>query len=263
MSVLKKYTCTIVCPLYTSNLDEQYIAAINNNIKVLSDFKFVFLIGEDFNQKFISKYFKGDYEIVVIDFHYFKSIDSYNQLLTSKYFWSLFDSDYILICQHDTYVFKDELNYWCNQGYAYIGAPVFRGFTKARLGANPLSMQNGGFSLRSVKKALDTLYSLSCRRSIIKALFKSLFKGNLRMVNYILKHSVGKLKMNEDYFWCTLAPFLNEDFNLCGYEQSMKFSFEVNPERLFKENGSKLPFGCHAWDRYSKEFWKEHINLLD
>ena len=37
------------------------------------------------------------------------------------------------------------------------------------------------------------------------------------------------------------------------------FAFEVNPRRLYKETGNKLPFGCHGFTRFDWDFWKEFI----
>jgi len=46
---------------------------------------------------------------------------------------------------------------------------------------------------------------------------------------------------------------------LAPFEEAKRFSFEVNPRRLFRECGNVLPFGCHKWMLYDLQFWKSHI----
>src|SRR5947209_4446890 len=59
---------------------------------------------------------------------YFKSISGYNRLLMYRQFYkSCIDSEYILIYQLDSYVFRDELEAWCRRGFDYLGAPWFQG----------------------------------------------------------------------------------------------------------------------------------------
>jgi hypothetical protein len=39
-----------------------------------------------------------------------------------------------------------------------------------------------------------------------------------------------------------------------------KFSMEVKAPILFEKNSNRLPFGCHAWEKYETVFWRNHIN---
>ena len=49
-----------------------------------------------------------------------------NLMLSPFFYESFLDFKYVLIHQLDVFIFKDELNYWCNQNYDYIGAPWFK-----------------------------------------------------------------------------------------------------------------------------------------
>lgn len=92
-------------------------------------------------------------QIHYIFFHenYFKSIDGYNKLMLSPSFYKAFSNyEYILIYQLDAWVFKDELQHWCNQKYDYIGAPIYQNNKLIGIG-------NGGFSLRKVDYCLKVL----------------------------------------------------------------------------------------------------------
>lgn len=51
----------------------------------------------------------------------------YNRLMLSEDLYSAFSNyEYILICQSDAYIFRDELKEWCEAGYDYVGAPWLR-----------------------------------------------------------------------------------------------------------------------------------------
>lgn len=62
----------------------------------------------------------------ILYFHpeYFGNTSAYNRLMFSPAFYRRFaDFEYILIYQLDSFVFKDQLSYWCGLSYDYIGAP--------------------------------------------------------------------------------------------------------------------------------------------
>jgi len=41
--------------------------------------------------------------------------------------------------------------------------------------------------------------------------------------------------------------------------EALGFAFENVPEELYKLNNDQLPFGCHAYEKYSPEFWAKFI----
>lgn len=42
-------------------------------------------------------------------------------------------------------------------------------------------------------------------------------------------------------------------------KEALEFAFERFPSEMYKITG-KLPFGCHAWEKYEYEsFWKKFI----
>lgn len=51
-------------------------------------------------------------------------IAGYNQMMLSREFYQLFnDTEYLLICHTDAWIFRDELEDWCKKGYDCIAAP--------------------------------------------------------------------------------------------------------------------------------------------
>src|SRR5687767_8481944 len=76
-----------------------------------------------------------DFEVVTIDPKWQSSVAQYNRLKISRFFYRIFDSyDYLLTYELDAFVFKDELNHWCQQGYDYMGAPWWENYTTSNPG---------------------------------------------------------------------------------------------------------------------------------
>ena len=55
-------------------------------------------------------------------------------------------------------------------------------------------------------------------------------------------------------------PFLF--FELLAPSQAVKFNFELCPVDLFEYCQNELPFGCHAWNRYDRDFSIPPTNLF-
>ena len=209
-----------------------------------------------------------------IDPRWLATYKAFNRLKISPLlYWKFRRYDYILFYELDAFVFRDELDRWCEAAYDYIGAPWFQGFDKYSYDSPFLGVGNGGFSLRRISTALRVLRSFSYIRKP-RGLFHGkiseqqahmlrfddplAFVRNLVVGNntfYFLNDFSG----NEDIFWGLMAPRNFSWFKVAPVDEAKKFSFETNPRKLFELNGNQLPFGCHAWQRYDREFWGPHI----
>ncbi|KAA9332268.1 hypothetical protein F0P96_12370 [Hymenobacter busanensis] len=212
----------------------------------------------------------NSFSIVSIDKKWQKSLMAYNKLKMSKYFYNLFsDYEFLLTYELDAFVFEDNLDYWCNQGYDYIGAPWFDGYDNPDPSNRLIGVGNSGFSLRrisSVKNVLKNVYYknpydyLSGRKDAIKADIKLLA---YKMVGFFGEnYSLQNSGLLEDVFFGTIACKGAESFVKAPVEEAIKFSFEVNPREMLKINNGVLPMGCHAWWRYDLDFWKPYIEAF-
>lgn len=218
----------------------------------------------------------GDFifEVVYFDKAYFKSIDGYNRLLCSPVFYKEFISfQFALIYQLDAWVFKDELLYWCDLDYDFIGAPWFASPPQEDFLSQFRGIGNGGFSLRKISphlKALKSFYYLipvnrlvsdffngKIGRSGLKMLYKNLICHN--STHYAVRPA-GDL-MNEDVFWGLVLKRNFKWFKAPDVITASKFALEFNSGKLYELNGDHLPFGCHAWRVYEPEFWETHIQI--
>ncbi len=205
-------------------------------------------------------------------------------LLTEEFYRAFAEHEYILIYQLDCLVFASNLEEWCRKGWDYVGAPWLKNLDDPTQGFSGVG--NGGLSLRRVTSALAVLTSKQLledpkergrktgRRS--KLLYEHLdFAPQLKRKIVAAKtflHRCGyhnnvswhvrqlaETKSHEDLFWAFDASKVMANFCIPVPEEALKFSFEVAPRYCFKLNSGQLPFGCHAWSKYDREFWEPFL----
>lgn len=204
----------------------------------------------------------------------------------------------MLIYQLDAYLFKDELSYWCDQNYSYVGAPFlhrtllsfFLTSLNKRFREIGLSFQilfspkfqwagvgNGGLSLRNIADCLSVLgskkinfYSLFKLSSVLikrrrLSIFRVLF---LYLQAKITRQSVGDrlrkaFKGPEDYYWALYGKILSANFTLPSAKTANSFSIDEGEleERLARNEG-RIPFGGHACLRGSKKICLERFDFI-
>jgi hypothetical protein len=251
----------VIIPFYKEQLDQFEEISVQQCFKILSNFKIIAIKPQSLS---LDKYhFKFD-EVVSFEDHYFSSVPGYNELMLSPVFYKKFlDHSFILIYQPDAFVFRDDLLYWCNSGFDYIGAPWLTTYPypdfikkiKNRVinyfhykwnvktpGTDlPSKHQfenrvgNGGFSLRNTKKFYD------------------ICSEENDLISYY--NSRPEFQFGEDVFWSLEANRSRKRMNIPNYKTAVHFSIEISREHAFQITNGKLPFGCHAWDR-NLDFWK-------
>tara|TARA_B110001452_G_C15163423_1_gene404589 strand:- start:75 stop:878 length:804 start_codon:yes stop_codon:yes gene_type:complete len=264
---------TVIIPVYKENLGKKELLSFRQCIKILKnhDIHVICPLGLDLPSEILK-----EKNVLVKRFNsnFFKNIDGYNKLLLSKEFYLSFKNyRFMLIYQLDAYVFKDELEYWCNKDYDYIGAPWAY---KNDSGKIELRTGNGGFSLRKISshlKIFDKYKIIDSRKGIINdfwnqgklAFIMKMYSWIPRLVGLKnnSKYFIKNFEKNEDYFWALYAPQINKKFKVAPPSEALKFGFELNPRYLYELNNKTLPFGCHAWEKYDSKFWHNHINIKD
>lgn len=268
----------VIIPVYKDKIDEFEKKSLLQCRRTLLQYQFAFIAPTSLSLAEYNLQEKIDI-VKRFDPSFFTSVQSYNILLTSQKFYSTFkDYDFILIYQLDAYVFKDELSFWINKGYDFIGAPWFSDFAKATDKSVIIGVGNGGFSLRNNHKAICIIKRLR----YLKLLDRYIFMYGL--YNYLTERKNNQLSKiirfyfsinnnpayltellinrdaNEDGYWSIWVASTFSDYVVAPFEEAMKFSFEVNPSLLFKLNNQVLPFGCHGWRKYEyNSFWKKYI----
>lgn len=179
---------------------------------------------------------------------FFDSIESYSRLLLREDFYLRFARyEFMLLLQPDAIMLNDDLDFWMNRPYDYIGAPWpdpmeltvrrdrFKDGLVRRVRA---TVGNGGFSLRRISKCMALIREFP----EMNALFSS--NGT-----------------NEDGFFSLLGS-LSADFLIPNEVTASRFSMELKPEFYFAVNGGKYPMGVHAWGIVQPAFWAPCIPPL-
>lgn len=219
----------IIIPLYKEILSCNETIALKQCRKILQSYERFFIIPEDLEIKCVE-----DEHIIATDRIHLSSRKNYSDYVLSLEFYELFfDFEYILIYQLDAFVFEDKLEYFCNLEYDYIGAEWLYGLECHSHNQNLWYFGNGGFSLRRVNA------------------FTKWISENKEMVDY------ARMLLPEDL---AISIYGRDYLKIASRNVAMEFSYDMHPEECFRMQGERLPFGCHAWDRFDTLFWKRVID---
>lgn len=237
------------------------------------------------------------FEFIAIDDKWLSSVANYNQMMLSPWFYKIFRAwEYMLVFQLDAWIIKGNLNEWLSHEFTFIGAPLCR-ITGDNFDSAILSIGNGGLSLRRVQHMLKILTSLKYRLfpvysshdandiaslryehsahpllaqsnandPAIKDSFlrtsKLRFKNTFRhfgFFNNLLYFS--KYGFHEDIIFGHLAPKVYEWIKIPNYQQAVGFSLDAYPKELVRAFPGIKPFGCHAWEKWGREFYLTHFS---
>ncbi len=273
---MKRLSCCVVVPIYRTDLSADEATSLFTIRKIFPAEKICYVSPRTLH---LSKLIQDGESVERFGEHFFTGIAGYNQLLTSSLFYERFAAyTHILICQLDCLVFWDELDTWCQKGFDYIAAPWFRKFLDDP-SEGLWRVGNGGFSLRNVQSHLRVLKQRILKKYIYPmhgsspweptepseevGLYQRLTPWYRRANPFAkwttIEEELLRYPRNEDLFWSLEAPKFDPAFRVASAEEALPFAFEMSPRWCFQKNGSRLPFGCHAWARYDREFWMEHF----
>lgn len=208
-----------------------------------------------------------DIEADFVPAHWLKDYRGFNRLKIEPFLYRRYAKfDFVLFYELDAFVFRDDLLEWCTQRWDYVGAPWFEGDQDAAPDAAPAGAGNGGFSLRRTAAMLRVLRSWGHVIPADRVFAEwrragSLSPGSLWLLlrRLIWRNNffapLNDFAGNEDHFWAVYAARRFPWLRVAPYEAAKTFSFEVNAPRLYRENGNRLPFGCHKWMGLTPDFW--------
>ena len=264
---MNKKKVVVVIPVYKKKLTAFEKISLKQCIKILGEFDITFVAPDSLELSELKHIWKTatskTFRSVHFSEQFFIDVGAYSRLMLSKHFYQQFFAfEYLLIYQLDAFVFKNELEYWCSQGYDYIGAPWMTHHNKGIAGVG-----NGGFSLRNIKKHLRVLSSFSYIKKPAD-LIAEFFQQNSPSVISLLKnlsfrnnfhHWFNDFQRNEDVFWGYYASNNFDWFRVPSINEAAKFALELAPKITYEQHGQQLPFGVHAWWTYDLQFWKPFI----
>ena len=265
----EKRLVTVVIPIYTLGLDEIELLALRQCFKVLAHHDIAIVKPKSLDLSPLAGLIGDEphYRVEEFEDSYFAGREGYNRLMLSNDLYRRFlDSRYIFIHQTDVYVFRDELDDWCQREYDYIGAPWLpaigdvsgwnlpqRALYQLRrvLGKNKSSCHainlkyrvgNGGCSLRHTRHMLEAAQKLAHEFNEINSLPYSPEK---------FEDVVWSVRVNE------LCPGA---LKIAPWQEAVHFSIESHPTMAMRLTGGKLPMATHAFARRrNRSYWKQHI----
>jgi hypothetical protein len=266
-----KKLVAIVMPLYKMGMTSEEEISFKHLVHFLSKYDIYLVMPDSLQVDWTG------FDVRRFGDQFFTSTSSYSNLLLTREFYETFSAyRYILIYQLDSLVFSDQLRGWCEAGYDYIGAPWFKSKTAPSKGFSRVG--NGGFSLRKVESflkvldsqrhlgepvpywrdafltPLDDIQSLPIPQRYLKKtrVFRDVRRG--------VKWYMSNYTLNEDHFWSDRAKLFYPGFKIAPVDVALRFSFERFPRYCFEQNNHRLPFGCHAWAKWDREFWEPYLS---
>jgi glycosyltransferase involved in cell wall biosynthesis len=237
----------ILIPIYREKPDLLERFSLDYSIKAIKKYPICFIGPKCLDPK----YYLDRYEnsmFLAFENIYFSNIKNYNRLLMSRNFYQQFNNyDFLMILQTDAIILRDEIDFWCNQPFDYVGAPwpdhyELQIYINAGRFSNEyakhlkLKVGNGGLSIRRISKCIALLDEFSEVSDI--------FSQN---------------GYNEDLFFSAMA-MLSNNFVMPNEITASRFSVELEPFYYYRVNGKNIPMGGHAWWKYEPAFWLQYIH---
>ena len=262
--------CAIIIPVYKELTSQDELFSFRRSLLVFHNRDIFIVIPHHLTD--YAKTLKVTHpQLIVTAFEssYFRSVKQYNRLLTSLDFYTRFDDySHLCICQLDVLSLHDNLDYWMDQNWDYIGAPIFQGYNNASSYEFKTTL-NGGFSLRNVSSCIKVLRSIRYRYSSLSNLFQMernfflklvrIFRDGL-LFNY--NTPFFRTMLNEDLFWTFNTPRTNDWFKIPPPDTAQYFAFDNHPDWLFQRNGKTIPTAVHAWKRFAPGFTETLLEHL-
>ena len=253
---------SVAVPVYRPILDAHEAISLESVFRVLGAHHLVMVKPAGLDTTAIEARFPFK-AVEPFDSGYFTSIQGYNRLLLSTGFYERFlGSAYLLVCQLDVFVFRDDLAAWVARGYDYVGAPWISSSPASLLlhrvtmalgklwpgGPERISpyelrnrVGNGGFSLRRV----ETHHRLSLELK--------------EAIDHYLRHA-GTHHFHEDVFWSIEPARRGRPHRTPTAEEALAFAWDVNPARLYALAGGRLPMAAHGWFKGRHlQFWAPRV----
>jgi hypothetical protein len=252
----------ILVPIYRSFLDPEETVSLESTFRVLGAHHLVMVKPAGLDTSAIEARFPFK-AVETFEPASFASVQGYNRLLLSAAFYERFlGSDFMLICQLDVFVFRDELASWMARGYDYVGAPWISG-TAVGLWIHRVAMALG--KLRGA--GADRVYPYEMRNRVGNGGFSLRKVETHHRLSLVMKDAIdhylanaGTHHFHEDVFWSMEPAKRGHAHRTPAAEEALAFAWDINPERLFALAGGRLPLAAHGWYRRRHlAFWAGHV----
>jgi len=204
--------------------------------------------------------------------HWMASYKAYNRMMVSPLvFNALPGYTHMIVHEPDAIVIRDEIDYWCNQPFDYIGAPALEGWGQADADEPVTRFGNFGFSFHRLSTSRRIINSSLRWQPFYTAVVENLIRGlggdKARLRQGLIRlGSAGRLrgayKLFDGYcdgFWSFIVPTVDKTFRIPTADVAIQFAWDAVPSRYMELCGGRLPFGIHAWFKWDFAFLTPHL----
>lgn len=239
----------VLIPVYKPILSHWEKASLAQTVRILGRYPLVLLHPEGMDVSVLLREYPALRPLAVSDewLGTRNGIAGYNRMMLSGAFYNLFtNSEYVLICHTDAWIFRDELAEWCARGYDCVAAP----WVRRPVYDLPLVKEWMNFrlrqSLRSGKPTRQILYGRIGNGGLSLRRVASFRAACDRYQTQIERFTANPHHLfNEDVFWATVPA----EFRYPSWREALGFAIDTNPAYCLRLRGEALPFGCHSWSK--------------
>lgn len=117
-----KELVTVIVPILEPQINPTEEKLLHHALEILADYPIIFVAGEGADLSVVREHAEN-IDVVHFPKRFFESRQHLGQLLLMPDFYDRFNwCDFLLIHELNSWVIKDELHYWCKQGYDYLKA---------------------------------------------------------------------------------------------------------------------------------------------
>ncbi len=228
-SSIKNKQCVIAIPVYKTYLNDYEIASMIQLLNTVGNEYDICLVCPDgLYINYYNNICNYTFNYLKCNSEYFKSTYTYSKLLENYNFYEAFSQyEYMMIYQNDGWIFYNNIEYFTQLNYDYIGSP----WSEIEFGPLSESVGNGGVSFRKISKFIDI-----CR-------------------NITLKDVRNKYAKWEDLFFCKYIAQKDKTFKIAPVSIAVQFSLDYNVQKWIKKYNAN-PMCAHAFNKHINE-WKQ------
>ncbi len=228
--------CAIAIPCYKKNLTNNEKIALEQCLSVLGNYDIYFVCPEGIQADFLSetigvKYYPPDWFLDRMAYSDF--------MLTSDFYESFIDYEYVLIYQLDAFVFNDKLEHFCDLGYDYMGASWTPGLvTVSEEGSNVIHVGNGGFSLRRTRVFAD--WTKVHAQDIIRVKETTNLRNEDAIISYLHGISIAPMDVADEFAIEDIRTKVDIDTDKIFGSHNIYFYDFSKAKEIYREYGYSL-----------------------
>jgi hypothetical protein len=262
---LEKKLVTVVVPTHLPEPTALGKISLLQTLEVLGKHVITFVVPVGLDTHWYESFCRGKAEIRFERFEWQGHREFSRMMLSPAFYERFLAYEYMLICHLDAFVFRDDLEAWCERGYDYIGSVIYdKGWESGLPVSSRKKLVNG--VLRKVAGIQRTEYFANGGFALKRiAAFHRLTRRFHRYVQFY--RTLARVRGRgflEDIFVIRHLPRLSRSFKLAPRAEAARFGAEyVNYDEsklpFAARAQESMPFGIHGWIQFQPDYWKPVI----